>query len=40
MIRKYMFGLAASLMTLGAFSGTVAVVTGGSAVGGPESHVA
>jgi hypothetical protein len=31
MIRKYMFGLAASLMTLSAFSGTIAVLNGGGA---------
>jgi hypothetical protein len=28
MIRKYAFGLAASLMTLGVFSGTAAILNG------------
>jgi hypothetical protein len=30
MIRKYVMGLAASLMTLGAFSATIAILEGGS----------
>jgi hypothetical protein len=30
MIRKSLFAIAASLMTLGAFGSTVAIVTGGS----------
>lgn len=38
MIRKYVFGLAASLMTLGAFSGTVAILNG--AGGGAETSIA
>ncbi len=29
MIRKSLFGIAASLMTLGAFSGTLAILDGG-----------
>ena len=31
MIRKSLFAIAASLMTLGAFGSTVAIVSGGSA---------
>ena len=33
MIRKTLLGIAASLMTLSAFSGTVAVMTGTAAAG-------
>lgn len=37
MIRKSLFAIAASLMTLGAFSSTVAVMTAGS---GPAVQIA
>ena len=33
MIRKSMFAIAASLMTLSAFSGTIAILNGGGAEG-------
>ena len=40
MIRNTLFAMAASLMTLSAFSGTVAVMTTGAAGSGHEVRVA
>ena len=40
MIRKSLFGIAASLMTLGAFSGTLAVLHVGTGPAGVEAAVA
>jgi hypothetical protein len=40
MIRKYMTAFAASLMTLGAFAGTVAIIEGTSPLGSAAASVA
>ena len=40
MIRQSLFAMAATLMTLSAFSGTVAVMTAGASSSGHEARVA
>lgn len=40
MIRKSLFGIAASMMTLGAFSGTLALLTVGTVPAAIEAQIA